>query len=170
MRGVRMRVLVALATLAVLAVACGSDSNDAEAGGASATGATAATGATDSGSGDDHGAGSLYGGSNGTTGATAATGATASTGATGANADVSVSLNNYLFDPATVRVSSGDVVAVRNANAKTPHTFTVVGENVDLELAPLTTETTTIDLAPGTYQLICRFHESLGMKATLKVT
>jgi plastocyanin len=163
MGGVRMRVLVALATLAVLAVACGSDSNDAGAGGASATGATAATGATDSGSGDDHGAGSLYGGSNGTKGATAATGATA-------NGDVSVSLNNYLFDPATVRVSSGDVVAVRNANAKTPHTFTVVGENVDLELAPLTTETTTIDLAPGTYQLICRFHESLGMKATLKVT
>ena len=156
-----MRVLVALAALAVLAAACGGDSNDAGAGGATATGATAATGATDSGSGDDPGAGSLYGGSNGTTDAT---------GATGANADVSVSLNNYLFDPATVKVSSGDVVAVRNGNAKTPHTFTVVGEDVDLELAPLTTETTTIDLAPGTYQLICRFHESLGMKATLKVT
>jgi len=167
MRGVRMRVLVAFAALAVLAAACGGDSNDAGAGGATATGATAATGATDSGSGEDPGAGSLYGGSNGMTGATAATGAT---GATGANADVSVSLNNYLFDPATVRVSSGDVVAVRNGNAKTPHTFTVVGENVDLELAPLTTETTTIDLAPGTYQLICRFHESLGMKATLKVS
>jgi len=161
MRGVRMRVLVALAALAVLAAACGGDSNDAGGGGATATGATAATGATDSGSGDDPGAGSLYGGSNGTTGAT---------GATGVNADVSVSLNNYLFDPATVKVSSGDVVAVRNANAKTPHTFTVVGEDVDLELAPLTTETTTIDLAPGTYQLICRFHESLGMKATLKVS
>jgi len=161
MRGVRMRVLVAFAALAVLAAACGGDSNDAGAGGATATGATAATGATDSGSGEDPGAGSLYGGSNGMTGAT---------GATGANADVSVSLNNYLFDPATVRVSSGDVVAVRNGNAKTPHTFTVVGENVDLELAPLTTETTTIDLAPGTYQLICRFHESLGMKATLKVS
>ena len=161
MRGVRMRVLVALAAPAVLAAACGGDSNDAGAGGATATGATAATGATDSGSGDDPGAGSLYGGSNGTTDAT---------GATGANADVSVSLNNYLFDPATVKVSSGDVVAVRNGNAKTPHTFTVVGEDVDLELAPLTTETTTIDLAPGTYQLICRFHRSLGMQATLKVS
>jgi plastocyanin len=117
----------------------------------------------DSGSG---GAGSRYGGSNGMTGATAATRATS------ANADLSVSLNNYLFDPATVKVSSGDVVAVRNGNAKTPHTFTVVGEDVDvdLELAPLTTETTTIDLAPGTYQLICRFHRSLGMKATLKVS
>jgi plastocyanin len=46
----------------------------------------------------------------------------------------------------------------------------VVGEDVDLELAPLTSETTTIDLAPGTYQLICRFHEQLGMKGTLKVS
>lgn len=165
MRDVRMRVLVALAALAVLAAACGGDSNDAGAGGATGTGptgATAATGAMDTGSGDDPGAGSLYGGSNGTTGATGSTGEK--------DADVSVSLNNYLFDPATVRVSTGDVVAVRNANAKTPHTFTVVGEDVDLELAPLTTETTTIDLAPGTYQLICRFHESLGMKATLKVS
>ena len=159
MRGVRMRVLVVLAALSVLAVACGGDANDA-AGGPTGTGTTAATGATDSS--DDPGAGSLYGGSKGMTGATGATGAK--------DADVSVSLNNYLFDPGTVKVGSGDVVAVRNGNARTPHTFTVVGEDVDLELAPLTTETVTIDLAPGTYQLICRFHESLGMKATLKVS
>ena len=160
MRGVRIRVLVSLAALSVLAAACGDDANDAGGStGAGPTGATAATGATDSG--DDPGAGSLYGGSNGMTGAT---------GATGANADVSVSLNNYLFDPGTVKVGGGDVVAVRNGNARTPHTFTVVGEDVDLELAPLTTETVTIDLAPGTYELICRFHESLGMTGTLKVS
>ena len=165
MRGVRMRVLVALAALMVLAAACGGDSNDEGAGGATgtgSTGATAATGATDSG--DDPGAGSLYGGSNGMTGATGSTGTDAKA------VDVSVSLNNYLFDPGTVKVSSGDVVGVRNGNARTPHTFTVVGEDVDLELAPLTEDTVTIDLAPGTYQLICRFHESLGMTATLKVS
>jgi plastocyanin len=161
MTGVRMRVLVALAALSVLAAACGGDTNGAGSStGGAPTGATAATGATDSG--DDPGAGSLYGGSNGMTGATGATGAK--------DADVSVSLNNYLFDPGTVKVGKGDVVAVRNANARTPHTFTVVGEDVDLELAPLTTETVTIDLAPGTYQLICRFHESLGMTGTLKVS
>lgn len=160
MTGVQMRVLVGLATLSVLAVACGGDANDAGGSmGGGPTGATAATGPTDSG--DDPGAGSLYGGSNEMTGAT---------GATGANADVSVSLNNYLFDPGTVKVGMGDVVAVRNGNARTPHTFTVVGEDVDLELAPLTTETVTIDLAPGTYELICRFHESLGMSGTLKVS
>ena len=160
MTSVRMRVLVGLATLSVVAVACGGDADDAGGSmGGVPTGATAATGATDSG--DDPGAGSLYGGSNEMTGAT---------GATGANADVSVSLNNYLFDPGTVKVGMDDVVAVRNGNARTPHTFTVVGEDVDLELAPLTTETVTIDLAPGTYELICRFHESLGMTGTLKVS
>jgi plastocyanin len=158
MRGVRIRVLVGFAALSVLAAACGDDANDAGGStGAGPTGATAATGATDSG--DDPGAGSLYGGSNGMTGASGAK-----------DADVSVSLNNYLFDPGTVKVDEGDVVAVRNGNARTPHTFTVVAEDVDLELAPLTTETVTIDLAPGTYQLICRFHESLGMTATLKVS
>jgi plastocyanin len=160
MRGVRIHVLVGLAALSVLAAACGGDANDAGGSmGGGPTGATAATGATDSG--DDPGAGSLYGGSNEMTGAS---------GATGANADISVSLNNYLFDPGTVKVGMGDVVAVRNGNARTPHTFTVVGEDVDLELAPLTTETVTIDLAPGTYELICRFHESLGMTGTLKVS
>ena len=161
MRGVRIRVLIGLAALSMLAAACGGDANDAGGSmGAGPTGATAATGATDSG--DDPGAGSLYGGSNGMTGATGASGAK--------DADVSVSLNNYLFDPGTVKVDEGDVVAVRNGNARTPHTFTVVGEDVDLELAPLTTQTVTIDLAPGTYQLICRFHESLGITATLNVS
>jgi plastocyanin len=159
MRGVRVRVLVGLTALAVLGAACGGDAND-EGGSMAAgpTGGTATTGATDSG--DDPGAGSLYGGSNGS----------GATGSGAKDADVSVSLNNYLFDPGTVEVGSGDVVAVRNGNARTPHTFTVVGEDVDLELAPLTTETVTIDLAPGTYQLICRFHESLAMTGTLKVS
>lgn len=171
MRDVRKRVLMGLASLMLLAAACGGDSNDtagAAGTGSGSTGTSAATGAsggTDSGG--DPGAGGLYGGANGMTGATGATGATGM----GAKAvDVSVSLNNYLFDPGVVKVARGDLVAVRNGNAKTPHTFTVVGQHIDLELAPLTTETTTIDLPPGTYQLICRFHESFGMTATLKVS
>jgi hypothetical protein len=90
MTGVRMRVLVGLAALSVLAVRVrGRRERAGGSVGGGPTGAIAATGATDSG--DDPGAGSLYGGSNEMTGAT---------GATGANADVSVSLNNYLFDRA----------------------------------------------------------------------
>ena len=82
MRGVRTRVLVAIAALPVLAAACGGDAND---GGATGSGPTA-TGETDSGSGDHPGAGDGYRGSYGMTGATGATGAK--------DADLSVSLNN----------------------------------------------------------------------------
>jgi plastocyanin len=164
-----MRFLLGVTALLVLAAACGGDSNEPSGGAATATGSTGAaadTGATETG--DDPGAGSLYGGDkNGdedeTTGPTG-------TDAGAGDVDVSVSLNNYLFDPGTVRVTSGDVVAVRNGNTRTPHTFTVVGEDVDLELGPLETESATIDLSPGTYDLICRFHEQLGMTGTLKVT
>jgi plastocyanin len=164
MAGARKHVLMGFAALLLLAAACGEDSNDPGGGGTAGTespGGTAATGTT----GDDPDGGSLYGGDEEET-----TGPTGETDAGAGDADVSVSLNNYLFDPGTVRVSRGDVVEVRNGNTKTPHTFTVVDEDVDLELGPLETESTTIDLSPGTYELICRFHESLGMTGTLKVT
>ena len=159
-----MRVLMGFAALLLFAAACGGDSNDPGGGGTTGTGSTGGTAATGT-TGDDPGAGSLYGGDEEET-----TGPAGEMDAGAGDADVSVSLNNYLFDPGTVRVASGDVVAVRNANTRTPHTFTVVKEDVDLELGPLETESVTIDLSPGTYDLICRFHEELGMTGTLKVT
>ena len=168
MRGVRLHVLIGLAALSVVAAACGSDANDASSGG-DGTG-TAATGST-GGSGEMMG-GNLYGGGGGGRygNPEEMTGATGSAGGGGAKADVSASVNNYLFMPKTVKVKSGDTIEVRNDNTRTPHTFTVVGEDVDLELAPQTSETATIDLEPGTYQLICRFHEQLGMKGKLQVS
>src|SRR5262245_57579104 len=167
MRGVRLHVLIGLAALSTVVAACGSDANDASAGGdtGASTGSTGGAGGTMGGNLYGGGGGGRYGNAAEMTGATGATGSDG-----GGAADVSASVNNYLFMPKTVKVKSGDTLEVRNGNAKTPHTFTVVGEDVDLELAPLTSETTTIDLSPGTYQLICRFHEQLGMKGTLKVT
>ena len=164
MTGARKHVLMGFAALLLFAAGCGGDSNDPGGGGTTGAGSMGESGGVEA-TGDDPGAGSLYGGDEEET-----TGPTGETDAGAGDADVSVSLNNYLFDPRTVRVASGDVVAVRNGNTKTPHTFTVVKEDVDLELGPLETESVTIDLSPGTYDLICRFHESLGMIGTLKVT
>jgi plastocyanin len=158
MTGVRMRVLVGISALLLVGAACGSDGD-----GTAAAGTSSATGGTGASGENEPGPGNLYGRTTGSMGSTGGTGAAA-------KADVSISLNNYLFDPAEVEVHEGDVVAVRNGNTRTPHTFTVVGEDVDLELAPLETETVEIDLKPGTYDLICRFHEQLGMTATLTVT
>lgn len=96
---------------------------------------------------------------------------TGSTGAAGAGeASLTVALNNYLFDPAQFEVESGATIDVQNANANTPHTFTVKGTDLDIELAPLTSETAVIDLDPGSYDVICRFHTAFDMEATLTVT
>ena len=155
MRKVGVRSVVALAALILLAAACGNGEGDS--GNESTGGGTGTTPA-----------GGFYGGT--PTGETAPTGGTGATGESGARAGATVAMNNYLFQPADLEVASGTDLEVENANSRTPHTFTVVGEDVDVELAPLTSETTTIDLPPGSYDVICRFHEDLGMTGTLTVT
>ncbi len=159
MRRFGARSIGALAAVILLAGACGTENGDGDAGNEATGGGTGTTPA-----------GGYYGGTPiGETGTTGSTGATGETGA-GAGAGATVALNNYLFQPADLEVASGADLEVENANSRTPHTFTVVGEDVDVELAPLTSETTTIDLPPGTYDVICRFHQELGMTGTMTVT
>lgn len=75
---------------------------------------------------------------------------------------------NFAFSPATLSVDRGDTVTVKNGSPTTPHTFTVPGK-IDETNDGRETQTVQIDLAPGTYQFICRFHVSAGMKGTLEV-
>lgn len=76
---------------------------------------------------------------------------------------------DYFFDPAEFSVTSGDGIEVENASPQTPHTFTVTGEDIDIALDPGESQKVTIDLPPGTYPFICRFHEGQGMVGTLTV-
>lgn len=154
----RRAFLVPLLLVALVAGACGG--NDAGAGGGS-TDATSATGGETGGGGDRYGG---YGAGGGGAGETGATAATASTGPAGP----SVEANNFLFDPSELEVGSGDILTVRNANARTPHTFTVEGTDIDVELAPLSSEEVEVSLDPGTYDFHCRFHAE--MTGTLTVT
>ena len=103
-------------------------------------------------------------------------GDTGSSGETGSNSggsdDVAlkVSVANYQFSPATVKVDSGDSIELTNTNPQTPHTFTVDGEDIDVSLDPGSSTTVKIDLPPGTYPFECSFHSSMGMRGTLKVS
>jgi plastocyanin len=76
--------------------------------------------------------------------------------------------NGYTFAPSTVTVNHGRMITVDNVS-QVPHTFTVMGQGIDVETQPGKTSQITIDLPPGTYPFICRFHVSLGMKGTLVV-
>jgi len=105
----------------------------------------------------------------GATGATGSTGLTGATGNTG-SAALTVTQNNFVFDPSKVTVKHGSTISVQNQNGTTPHTFTIKNSSIDVVNDHGQTSQVKIDLPPGTYTFFCRFHVSLGMKGTLVVT
>ena len=143
----RSRAMIALAALLLLGGACGSDGGGG--GGPYGGGGTSpTTGGGAAGGGEDDGGGEMDGG--------------------GGSAAVTVQVNNFLFAPSNIEVAAGSEIEVKNGNANTPHTFTVEGTDIDLELSPMDSEDVTIELDPGSYDVICRFHGQ--MTATLTVT
>ena len=76
--------------------------------------------------------------------------------------------NSFAFMPSTIDVKQGTTLTLDNVS-DTAHTFTVIGQSIDVGTQPGQTSQVTIDLKPGTYPFMCRFHQSLGMTGTLVV-
>jgi plastocyanin len=76
--------------------------------------------------------------------------------------------NSFAFMPSTITVKQGATLKLDNVS-DTAHTFTVTGQSIDVVTQPGQTSQVTIDLPPGSYPFICRFHQSLGMTGTLMV-
>jgi len=159
----RMSKAVAAGALALmlLGAACANDDGgNAGAGGATGGAVTGGTGSSGSSGGGAYGGGGGYGSSGGMTGST-------STG--GGSSVLTLTQVNYQFTPARITVHQGDTITVSDTNPNTPHTFTVTGTDIDVSNDAMSSQDVTIDLAPGTYPFICRFHESQGMTGTLVV-
>jgi plastocyanin len=92
-----------------------------------------------------------------------------STSASAAGVTVQQGAGAFVFSPATFSVAKGASVTVTNVGSAS-HTFTVTGKGIDVVNQPGQSQSVTIDLPPGTYPFVCRFHVSLGMKGTLTVT
>ena len=150
----RRGLLLGIVVLALVAAACGSKAAANEgAGGGSTTGPTTSptTGPTGNSGGGGYAGGGGYGGG----------GMTPTTVMEGPG-------NSFTFSPSTVTVKQGETITLDNVSS-TAHTFTVTGQSVDVETQPGMTAQVTIDLPPGTYPFVCRFHESMGMTGTLVV-
>jgi len=159
----RMSKAVAAGALALmlLGAACANDDGgNAGAGGATGGAVTGGTGSSGSSGGGAYGGGGGYGSSGGMTGST-------STG--GGSSVLTLTQVNYQFTPARITVHQGDTITVSDTNPNTPHTFTVTGTDIDVSNDAMSSQDVTIDLAPGTYPFICRFHEGQGMTGTLVV-
>ena len=106
--------------------------------------------------------------------ATSASGASSSPGAHSpgsqlAGVTLQQGLGGFVFTPTTFTVKKGTSITVTNAGSAS-HTFTITGKGIDVVNSPGQSQSVTINLAPGTYPFICRFHVSHGMKGTLTVT
>jgi plastocyanin len=93
--------------------------------------------------------------------------ATGPADATEASTTTTVTMRDNEYAPADPVVGAGELELVNEGAA--PHTFTVEGQDVDVEVEAGSTATTSIDLEPGTYTLFCEFHRSQGMETTLTV-
>jgi plastocyanin len=137
----RRTVLVMVAMLSLVAVACGSDEPAPV-----ETGVDAATG---------------------TFGDTGATGGDACEDQTGADT-FTVELADFEIVPACLTVRGDQSSEVTNSGA-VAHTFTILDTEIDVEISPGDTsrfEATGLD--PGSYTLQCRFHPG-SMVAELRV-
>ncbi len=148
--GTRRGLLLGFVVLALVGAACGKSATASESGGSS----------SGSGSGTSTGSSGTSGGNGGY-------------GAGGGGAMMATTVlegpdNGFTFSPSTVTVHQGQTITLTNVS-DTAHTFTVTGQGIDIETMPGKTDTVTIDLPPGTYPFVCRFHESMGMKGTLVV-
>lgn len=148
--GTRRGLLLGFVVLALVGAACGKSATASERGGSS------------SGS-----------GSGTSTGSSGTSGSNGGYGAGGGGAMMATTVlegpdNGFTFSPSTVTVHQGQTITLTNVS-DTAHTFTVTGQGIDIETMPGKTDTVTIDLPPGTYPFVCRFHESMGMKGTLVV-
>jgi len=147
--GTRRGLLLGFVVLALVGAACGKSATASESGGGSSgSGSGTSTGSSGTSGGGGYGAG---GG-----------------GAMMATTVLEGPDNGFTFSPSTVTVHQGQAITLTNVS-DTAHTFTVTGQGIDIETMPGKTDKVTIDLPPGTYPFVCRFHESMGMKGTLVV-
>ena len=78
--------------------------------------------------------------------------------------------SEYKFNPEQLTFTVGETVKLNLTSQSEFHSFTVDDLDMDIEVEAETTESITFTFdKPGTYDVICIPHESLGMVGTIVV-
>ncbi|MBV9544047.1 MAG: cupredoxin domain-containing protein [Chloroflexi bacterium] len=92
-----------------------------------------------------------------------------------AQSTTTVVMTEFAFNPATLTVPAGRETFVLNNAGQFPHTMHIEGNGISVDVAPAIdggqTESGTVTLTPGTYQVWCPVdgHRERGMEGTLTV-
>jgi plastocyanin len=83
-----------------------------------------------------------------------------------------IGMRDYRFVPDCLVVTVSEPFRLRN-NGSVRHNLTITGTGFDVDVAPGGAERQrsleTAGVEPGTYEFVCRFHESKGMTGELHV-
>jgi uncharacterized cupredoxin-like copper-binding protein len=103
---------------------------------------------------------------------TTATTTTSTTTVSGPGGSISVDMRDYLFVMSATTVPQGNVTFSIKNSGNEIHNFDIVGKKAGALLGVNGAESWTVNLAPGTYNIICDvpFHVDRGMVAQLVVT
>lgn len=86
-------------------------------------------------------------------------------------APIALEAKDNVFDPKVLEAPAGAINIEMKNTGKLPHTFTNADLKVDVNADGGKTATINLtDVKPGTYKIICKYHETLGMVGELKVT
>jgi len=89
--------------------------------------------------------------------------------ATEAGATFSLAMEDYSFEPLCVAVGTEQGPVIENRGSFL-HNWTVTGTGISVDVeAGDTFRGEAIGLEPGTYEVFCRYHQTLGMEGVLVV-
>ena len=101
------------------------------------------------------------------TGSSGTTTPPAASSAGGGSTSTTLTMQNIAYSPTALSVATGSTIDLDNKDT-VEHTFTVDGQDVDVDVQPSSTGTATIDLPAGSYAFHCKIHPQ--MTGTLTVT
>ena len=102
------------------------------------------------------------GGATGTTGGTGATGATGVDCVDQTGGPATITISNFTFDPACLKVSASEGLTFVNEDTSA-HKFLLEGGGIEVAIeGGATVKVKSLsDIAPGTYSFNCEFHPSM---------
>ena len=84
---------------------------------------------------------------------------------------IALEAKDNVFAPETITAPAGTIQITMENTGKAPHTFTNKDLGVDVNAnAGQTVEVKIEGAKPGSYKIICIYHETIGMVGTLTVT
>lgn len=89
----------------------------------------------------------------------------------GGGGAIPLEAKDNVFEPETVEAKAGDITIEMKNTGVAPHTFTNADLKVDVNADGGKTAMVELKgVKAGTYKIICKYHEAIGMVGELKVT